>query len=422
MFVEQQDRKGNTTLRVKVENVGLQKELYISGRYDAKKEGRDFAEYHRDRLKRNNILYGLGLGYHVTPLLADLEGRSLYVFENRVDICTFAREKGFYRELEGRKDVRLIVSADEREILQKMQDLLRREEMYFFAYPPLVDAIHEKNSPDLKYILESLKFISSNSENSMRQMQENQDKNRGLKDRGAEFFFGRFEGRTALLVSAGPGLRDALPHLKELSESCLIVAVGRAVKALLAEGIFPDFVTVIDPSDLVDEQFRGCEKLSCPLLYLSTASHIAVRNYRGPRYIFYNDPKLVSDSDFLIPTKGSVATAAFSLILRFGCSRLVFVGQDLAYVDGQNYLESLYYDLQERSSYYRSSRKVLDVSGNYIDTTLEYLSYKRWFEEQIRNHPQIEFYNASKGAHIEGTKVIECSDLIRRKAGDGICM
>lgn len=422
MFLEQKDRKGNLTLRVKVENIGIQKELYISSRYDVQKEGRDFAEYHRARLSKNNVLYGLGLGYHVNSMLPDLEGRKLHIFENRIDIYNFAKEKGLYREIEGLKNIEIIVYEDERDMLHKMQELLNKEETYFFVYPPLMDAIHEKSSPDLKYILESLKFIPSNSGEYMEQMQENYEKNRMLKDEGAEYFFDRFKGRSALLVAAGPSLKYAIPHLKELRESYLIFAVGRTLKALLTKGIVPDFVTVIDPSDLVYEQFQGFEKTSCPLLYLSTASHIAVREYQGPRYIFYNSIEMGIDPEFLIQTKGSVATATFSLMLRFGCSKIVFVGQDLAYIEGQNYLENLYYDSQERDRNYRSYRKTLDISGKYVDTTLEYLSYKRWFEEQIRNHPQIEFYNASRGAHIEGTNVIECSELIRRETGDEVCM
>lgn len=54
-----------------------------------------------------------------------------------------------------------------------------------------------------------------------------------------------------------------------------------------------------------------------------------------------------------------------------------------------------------------------------MDTTLEYLKFKRWFEQQIEKYPDILFYNASLGAHIEGTIPIDFSKYAEKFSGGG---
>ena len=42
--------------------------------------------------------------------------------------------------------------------------------------------------------------------------------------------------------------------------------------------------------------------------------------------------------------------------------------------------------------------------GEILYTTANLLSFKYWFEKTIRNNKNVNFYNLSRGAVIEGTK------------------
>lgn len=421
MCTEQLDKKGNCILCVTVHNIGLTKEIYLASRYDANKEAGEFAKYHGTKLKSVNILYGLGLGYHIVHLLPFLDAdKKLYVFENRADVAAFASEKGLYHELKISQQVEFFIDDDEMRLLKKMRGYLQ-EDAYFFMHPSSVYAIHEAYSPSLKYILESMKFNRlPDREKRLSELTDNEHKNILFGDEEAmPAFAGKFSGKPAILVSAGPSLKETLPYLAGLRQTHLIFTVGRALRVLMNQGIEPDFIGLIDGSELTYEQIRGYEYLSVPLIYLSTASYRAVSAYQGPRYIFYNEREKVRDSQWLVPTGGSVATAVFSLLIRFGCNPIVFVGQDLGYVQNQNYHEDAYYTESDKNKLFRSQRRVKNVRGEYMDTTLEYLKFKRWFEQQIEKYPDILFYNASLGAHIEGTIPIDFSKYAEKFSGGG---
>lgn len=414
MLVEQTDKKGKITAKVGVQDAGNYKEIYLTSKYDAVKEAEEFAEHHASKLKDINLLYGLGLGYHVRQLQKILGDRRLIVFENRMDIYRFAEERGLYREIRQSNQIELICSEKEEDLLQEIRKLLR-EGVYFFTYTPSVYAIHGEFSPNLKYILESLKLTASAKKEVLLQLKENAVKNAQLNDLPAEHFWGQFVNKPALLVSAGPSLKNTLPYLSEPRDKYLIFTVGRAFRTLMNHGIIPDFVALIDGDDLTYEQFRGVEESNVPLFYLNTASHLTVSKYRGPRYIFYNSKGEHTESDSIVETEGSVATAVFSLLIRFGCNPIIFAGQDLGYLDGQSHHSEVYYKEEEKNIIHQSFRKTKDVFGNYIDTNLGFLRWKRWFEQQIGKYPEIQFYNVSKGADIAGAKPIreeELGDLI----------
>ena len=55
-------------------------------------------------------------------------------------------------------------------------------------------------------------------------------------------------------------------------------------------------------------------------------------------------------------------------------------------------------------------RKVKSVSGEYLNTDLGLISFKKWFERKIRYNNNIKFINSSFGAHIEGTQHMKLED------------
>ena len=82
MLIESKDKKGNITLKVEVHKVDNSKRnVYIASRYDVYKEAQVFALNHSHNLKQTNILYGIGLGYHIKELLKFLDSNQKLMIE-----------------------------------------------------------------------------------------------------------------------------------------------------------------------------------------------------------------------------------------------------------------------------------------------------------------------------------------------------
>ena len=211
-----------------------------------------------------------------------------------------------------------------------------------------------------------------------------------------------FEAKPVMIISSGPSLDSNIMGLKKFRSQFNLFCAGSALRTLMKYQVIPDMICIIDASDLVAKQFNGYENLSVPLCFLSSASHLAVSNYQGPKYIFYNEQ---NRGNLTIETGKSVATALLSIAIKGRANPIIFIGQDLAFIDNKHHTETftdIYGESNEVSPYDRFET-VLGVNGDQLYTNLSLLSYKRWIERTIEANPQITFFNASKGAKIKGT-------------------
>ena len=92
---------------------------------------------------------------------------------------------------------------------------------------------------------------------------------------------GAFEGRTMILISAGPSLDESLEFVRENEDRCVIVAVNSSYRALRNAGIVPHFVLAADPYEYTAKGFDGvsCDGtiLLCPYIVYSDV----VRRFLG---------------------------------------------------------------------------------------------------------------------------------------------
>ena len=113
------DKKGRITAKIDVIQLdGSIKKYYISSKYDVEKEANDFILNYKYSLKKINILYGLGLGYHVNSLSNILDkNQKLFIFENRKDIYEFAKQHSLYDDW--KDNIILTVDEDENVIIEE---------------------------------------------------------------------------------------------------------------------------------------------------------------------------------------------------------------------------------------------------------------------------------------------------------------
>ena len=270
-----------------------------------------------------------------------------------------------------------------------------------------------------------------------------------------------FKGETAVVVSAGPTLDRNIETIKKYRNNIILITVGPAIKALSANGITPDFLCIIEANDC-SKQIYGVdlkdvnfvtEPFSNPIYrtkgFKNVYSHISSNL---PVNSFWCDISGVDSSPY--ESKGTVSYTALNVARILGCSKIVLVGQDLAYVEGQCYSkDSAYKDLECR--YNNDSKKweivardfenycmclgnyedkaarervaierlrslnaalyyVRGINGDMIPTESVYAAFIQPLSEYTQLYPDREYINTSLiGAQIDGYKNIALEEALK---------
>ena len=180
---------------------------------------------------------------------------------------------------------------------------------------------------------------------------------RNLRTLPKEYPLARFKdilkNKTAVVVSAGPTLDRNIETLRKYRNNFVLFTVGTAVKTLYANGIKPNFLCIIETYnsarqveglDLEDVNFIT-EPHSNPVLrnfkYKNIFSHISANT---PTNHFWAE--ICGEEIEEYWSKGTVSYTALNCARLLGCSKIILVGQDLAYIEGQCYSkDSAYKDL-----------------------------------------------------------------------------
>ncbi|KLU65067.1 hypothetical protein DEAC_c30340 [Desulfosporosinus acididurans] len=378
-------------------------EMLLHSKYDPGKEAVAFIDHNQGiyQDKDSVAVYGLGLGYHVRELLKRI-GPACRVF-------LFEPDQAFVKKVRTREPVQQVLS-DQRvtliegynyDFLSQFAEKLKYAGDLLIYKPSL--RILPGDYEDLKNVILDFEMGKISIQRHGASLKENSELNQRLDYNTIEDYLNHdvFADKPVVIVSAGPSLDLVLEELLRYRSQFRLFCVGSALRTLMNHNIIPDMICIIDAQDIVAKQFSGYENLDIPLCFLSTASHLALANYLGPKYIFYNQPK---QGNITIETGMSVATALLSIALKGKASPIIFVGQDLAFINNQhhtNVFTEIYGASNDAALF--SSAKVLGVNGELLDTNSGLLSYKRWIERTIAANPQVIFINASKGAKIKGT-------------------
>ena len=162
-----------------------------------------------------------------------------------------------------------------------------------------------------------------------------------------------YNGKTAVVVSAGPTLDRNIDTIKKYRDNIVLFVVGTAMKTIAKHQITPDFLCIIEANDC-SKQIAGLD-LSDVNFITEPFSHPNLRKFKFKNvysHISANQPvnffwsKILGVNIEEYWSKGTVSYAALNCARILGCSKIVLVGQDLAYVEGQCYSkDSAYKDL-----------------------------------------------------------------------------
>lgn len=162
-----------------------------------------------------------------------------------------------------------------------------------------------------------------------------------------------YNGKTAVVVSAGPTLDRNIETLKKYRDNYVLFTVGTAVKTLYKHDIKPDFLCIIETYNS-SRQIEGLD-LSGVNFVTEPYSHPDLRKFKFKQvfsHISANTPinhfwaDVTGENIEEYWSKGTVSYTALNCARLLGCSKIILVGQDLAYIEGQCYSkDSVYKDL-----------------------------------------------------------------------------
>ena len=270
-----------------------------------------------------------------------------------------------------------------------------------------------------------------------------------------------YKGKTAVVVSAGPTLDRNIETLKKYRDNFILITVGTAMKTLYANEITPDFLCIIEAYDC-SKQIAGLD-LSNVNFITEPYAHQNLRNFNYKNTYLHTSQNLPTNelwrdlsgtdtSEYY--SKGTVSYTALNVARILGCSKIILVGQDLAYIEGQCYSkDSAYKDLV--CTYNESLKKweitakdfesfclslgnyddpeirkqkalsrlqalnaslyhVKGINGDIIPTESVYAAFIQPLHEYTQNFPDREYINTSLvGAQIDGFKNMSLEDALQ---------
>lgn len=159
-----------------------------------------------------------------------------------------------------------------------------------------------------------------------------------------------YKGKTALIVSAGPSLDLNIETIKKNRDKVVIFCVGTAFKALAKHGITPDFLNLIETNDC-SGQVKGFDLSEINLIlepYTNPSIHkLKVKkkflfpSNAGHANNYWSNITGIDISPYI--SKGTVSYEALTSAQMLGCTKMVLVGQDLAYVNNKCYSDDAAY-------------------------------------------------------------------------------
>lgn len=228
-----------------------------------------------------------------------------------------------------------------------------------------------------------------------------------------------FEDMSAILVAAGPSLDKNIEKLKQIKDSVFIMAVDTALNTVLKHDIIPDMTISVDGhKPLVLFEDERVKNIPISLSAVSNAKIVeqsnAMRFYELEKgeYLSTIYNKLGKEIKGL-PTGGSVANNACSLLVLMGFKTIIFMGLDLAYPEGVKHTKEAYHELAFIDKGKQEYIEIEDIWGNKVFTEENMNLYRKWFESYIKVMPHIRFIDATEGgALIYGTEIKNMDEVI----------
>lgn len=403
------------------------KKKYLHSKYNPSREAEAVVSSLEDITDETSILfYGTGMGYHIDLILKKHPNLSYYIYEPVPEILHSFLSNVSLKRLQTNRFMGISTNIEETKLntfIDRNRESLKivilpsheqvfKEEYQKFKKDFLDMIKSKKNSMYTNYSFQKRWVI-----NSLKNFNETlRTPNIILEKKNS------FQGKTAILVSAGPSLNAEIENLREIKEkgSAYIFSVGSSINTLIHNGIFPDAACTYDPTILNQKVFatikeKGIQNI--PLIYGSSVGYETLEDYPGDTYHMITSQDTVAnfflknesaEPIHIVYDAPSIAAVTLQLLSILGFSNIILVGQNLGYLGKKSYSEGIPYAKELTELEINSGILVKDVYGTDILTNETFNSMREQIENLIGNMTKQRVINTTKGgAHIEGTEFIE---------------
>lgn len=427
-------------------------------------EANNICSNFEDNFNSIKIIYGLGLGYLIDSASNKIQKGKIIVYETNLELIKFvfsiAQIDAFSKEnvvlITNKKDLYKYVLKEANEtssisisfLNSYKKDIEDIKDVLYQAQKAQGEIIGNKNTfikkaPDIfSKTLKNLKYIFKN------------PLIEDLKD--------IYKGKTALILCAGPSLKENIEIIKNNQDKFVIFALNPTLEMLQKNNIKPDFIVAVENSSII-KQFEGFDCSNC---YFITDSFVDsdVLDLKKKKLFSY-----ISNENFFnywildifkqnekLKNEGTVSYTATMSAFIMGFDKIILIGQDLAFKDGLCYSKEcqwgeLSYIFDEETKKYKiivNDREKFAKACGYqykttqardflINTNLakknqnlcsvkgqkggllpsknDYAIFIKCFEnlalDLYNKKPEIELINSSFGAQIDGFKNISLEEI-----------
>ncbi|MFA6507845.1 MAG: 6-hydroxymethylpterin diphosphokinase MptE-like protein [Treponemataceae bacterium] len=240
-------------------------------------------------------------------------------------------------------------------------------------------------------------------------------------------------GLPAIIVAAGPTLDEILSVLPSIAQKCVVIAVDTALRAVLAAGVDPDFVVVVDPQYWNARHLDRCVSRKSALITESAVYPSVLSGHFSRTFLcssLFPLGRFVEnevDPKGELGAGGSVATTAWDFARILGARPLWVAGLDLSFpglkthFKGALFEERTHTDAHMMNPGELRSFKALrdgfpfyaqDASGGAVLTDKRLALYASWFERRFRLFPDASPISlSSRGLRIAGMRTCTVDEL-----------
>jgi len=412
--------------------------FFLYSKYDPQYECERWLEsYQIDKDTSSDfVIYGLGLTYHLAPIIQQFPNVKLFIYEPEVGVFIEALKAINVEELFTHRNIVNISIGASKLMLGTYVDYLH----YYAKFPVRVLDIPIYRTINIKHFLAFLNLIEKVSTRKLfksgfrylfgDQMFKNSIRNisKMLKTPSIDILKDKFSDTTAIVVGGGPSLQYDIEYIKKIENDCLIIAAGSSVQSLIHYGIKPHIIVSMDPGIYNANIFTKNNFNDIPLLYMPQI-HYQIVEVHSKLNVFgyYNNDIIINlyidveQKDYTFVPTYSVTGTAIQAAIYLGASTVLFAGQDLSYPGKQMYApgashinyksnEKLDKDLTE---------EVDNVMGGKNPTTFSMKKTLEDIETILKMFPSVTFFNtSSKGAAIKGADFMTIEEAVVGNSGN----
>ncbi|MDR2442453.1 MAG: DUF115 domain-containing protein [Deltaproteobacteria bacterium] len=407
--------------------------LAIHHQEDPLSEARNWVGMALSQRRRTNkspelaLIFGLGLGWHIRVLMELFTNIKIKVFEpdhTLREIFTKYNVLGLGQEPEIFEDFAEFESMVAREVVhgENGYPVVLCVPGYRRLWPQEAARFNDRVGMELS----RREVIDKTKEMTNSVTMENLAKNAGLATKYPDLMLlkDRFPTRPAFLVGAGPSLSKNGRLLNEVGDRGVIICAAAALKPLLALGVSPDVVLVLESQDTSSylKLTESEAKILGDQTILAAASNSHPNHFEVNGYIkalFHLNP---GESQLLgrglyLPQGGNAGTAAFAMAYLWGLTPLILVGQDQAYdgsmLHAHGTLDSVFEDDPS------GILEVPAIGGGKVTTNTSLLASINWYVEAAatiarRSRPPLLINATKSGASIIGFYEMTLEEVIER--------